>query len=281
MRLSVLLGVGAGTLLLGTLLYCSPGATTGGNSDAGVCDPDSGTNCPCDSNTYKPSDCYSGPKGSNGKGICKAGKRTCTAGVLSACIGEVLPQPEVCNYADDDCNGLADDVPELQDAAPIAYCNSSACDPTFRDAGIYCFTADLGICGAGRRTCAAGAAHGAPTGCEAFIKAGVPEECNSIDDDCNGQVDDGLIGTLGECNVTGKKGECKKGQNDCIDGGVECTQQVQPTTETCNAKDDNCDGIIDNFGSCTGSGEKCCRDVNSTYAFCETSSSWAYYDICN
>lgn len=282
MRLRAFFGFTSGVLLLGTLMYCSPSTTTGGDPDAGVCEPDAGgAYCPCDPNTYKPSDCYTGPVGTNGKGICKAGKRTCNAGVLSACVGEVLPKEETCNYADDDCNGVADDLPELAGADPIAYCNSPACDPTFRDAGIFCFSGDLGICGAGRKTCAPGAAQGMPTGCQSFIKAGVPEECNGVDDDCNGSVDDGLLGTMGACDVPGKKGECAKGESDCVNGVVGCAQQVYPATETCNGKDDNCDGIIDNVGSCSVAGEKCCRDINSSYAYCEDSSWWSYYDICN
>ena len=245
MRFRVFLGVSAGTILLGTLMYCSPTSSTSGNSsDAGVCDPDTGAYCPCDPNTYKPSDCYTGPKGSNGKGICKAGKRSCTpAGTLTDCAGEVLPKTEICNYADDDCNGVTDDVPELRDAAPIAYCNSSACDPSFRDAGIYCFTADLGICGAGRKTCAGGAAQGAPTGCESFIKTGAPEECNNIDDDCNGAIDDG-IPDQGECDADGGVGNCAKGVGTCKAGVIECPNN-EPSAEKCNGKDDDCNGKTD------------------------------------
>ena len=260
-------------------LHCSPETTA--DPDAAVCDPDSGTNCGCDPNTYKPSDCYTGPKGTNGKGACKLGKRTCVNGVLSACVGEVLPTPEVCDYADNDCNGVTDDLEAFTDAEPIAYCESPACDPTYRDAAIYCFGGGgVGICGAGKKTCAPGPSGGTPNGCEPFIKQGAPEECNGIDDDCNGSVDDGLVGTLGTCKVTNKKGECGKGENDCVDGGVACTQVTFPVAETCNAKDDDCDGIIDNIGICAA-GEKCCRYTNSSFAYCETSTWWNSYDICN
>ncbi|CAN5356343.1 hypothetical protein BH09MYX1_BH09MYX1_36900 [soil metagenome] len=249
MRTSVVLGAIAGTFLLGTLMYCAPTASVSADpDDAGVCDPDSGTFCPCDPSTYKPSDCYSGPKGTNGKGICKAGKRSCVAGKLSACVGEVLPKTETCNLADDDCNGTTDDVPEIIDAAAIGYCTSPACDPSFRDAAIYCYSGDPGICGAGRKTCAPGTAGGTPTGCEPFIKSGAPEECNGVDDDCNGSVDDGLT-DLGDCDADGGVGECAKGKGACNNGLLFCPNN-EPVPEKCDGKDNNCDGQIDN-GSIT------------------------------
>ncbi|HEX7603245.1 MAG TPA: MopE-related protein [Polyangiaceae bacterium] len=267
-----------------SVLYCSPAATVPSDTEAGVCDPDSGTNCPCNPNTYKPSDCYHGPLGTNGKGACKAGKKSCSpAGVMSDCVGEVLPSPEVCDYADNDCNGVSDDLPEFTDAAPIAYCESPACDPTFRDAGIYCFTGDLGICGAGRRTCAPGASAGTPTGCKSFIKNGVPEECNAIDDDCNGQVDDGLQGTLGACDTDAAVGQCAHSNVDCKDGGLVCPPS-DPGTESCDGKDNDCNGIIDDKACPTVGSDYCCKSKSSSYAFCTSSPYYldgggvAYYD---
>ncbi len=51
--------------------------------------------------------CYSGPAGTAGVGICRAGIQTCSAqGTFGACIGEVLPGTEVPdNGIDEDCNG--------------------------------------------------------------------------------------------------------------------------------------------------------------------------------
>lgn len=59
-------------------------------------------------NSYSES-CYSGPAGTEGKGICKAGTKTCSDGSMGACAGEVLPTQEICgNGLDDDCDGVAD-----------------------------------------------------------------------------------------------------------------------------------------------------------------------------
>ncbi len=250
----------------GSLVYCAPTTTTG-DSDAATCDPDSGTNCPCDMATYKTSDCYSGPKGTNGKGICKAGKRSCVNGLLTACVGEVLPKTEVCNLADDDCNGSADDLPDFKDVPPIAYCTSPACSPTWVDAGIECYSPDKqGICGAGRKACAPTPSGGQPTGCEPY--AGIqpqPEECNGLDDDCNGEVDDGL--TYGACLLGGQQGICREGEEQCVNGAHKCVKVNSPQTEICNGKDDDCDGEIDKAGLC-GSGQKCCHDFGSEFGSC-------------
>lgn len=53
------------------------------------------------------SPCYTGPKGTESVGACKAGKTTCTAdGHVAACQGEVTPTLEDCaSGQDQDCNG--------------------------------------------------------------------------------------------------------------------------------------------------------------------------------
>jgi hypothetical protein len=52
--------------------------------------------------------CYTGPTGTEGVGICKAGTQTCRDGFWSACRGQILPQTEVPNGEDDNCNGKVD-----------------------------------------------------------------------------------------------------------------------------------------------------------------------------
>ncbi len=53
-------------------------------------------------------ECYTGPDGTKGQGICKAGEQTCNAdgSAFGDCVGEQLPMVEDCATAeDDDCDG--------------------------------------------------------------------------------------------------------------------------------------------------------------------------------
>ena len=71
--------------------------------------------------------CYTGPEGTVYVGICMPGEMVCEAGTWGAedpntglfapslCDGETVPQPEICNGVDDDCDGEADWGGELKD----------------------------------------------------------------------------------------------------------------------------------------------------------------------
>ena len=169
--------------------------------------------------------CYTGSTGSSGLGVCRGGTQTCTAGVWGACAGQVVPTTEVCNNLDDDCDGVIDNG-----VTQSCYTGASG-------------TAGVGVCHAGSQACTAGA-WGACTG------QAVPstEICNSLDDNCNGFVDEGLTqscyaGPTGTAGV----GLCHSGSQSCSSGAwTTCTGQVLPVAETCNNRDDDCNGLIDN-----------------------------------
>jgi hypothetical protein len=69
------------------------------------------------------------------------------------------------------------------------------------------------------------------------------ETCNDLDDDCDGETDespeDGLL-----C-ATGGVGECAAGRRRCADADMTCVPEARPAEETCDGRDDNCDGTID------------------------------------
>ncbi len=77
------------------------GATTGAGGHGGA-----GGSSACDPGKAAP--CYSGPDGTQGVGICKAGSKTCNAEgtAYGACTGELMPGAETCtDSADENCDG--------------------------------------------------------------------------------------------------------------------------------------------------------------------------------
>ncbi|MBM4394664.1 MAG: putative metal-binding motif-containing protein [Deltaproteobacteria bacterium] len=160
-------------------------------------------------------------------GVCAAGVLHCAGGTVQ-CVQQVYPTGEQCDGKDNDCNGVVDDG-----------------DP---GGGTACDTGLLGVCAAGVRQCSGGGLQ-----CRQQVQASA-EQCNGKDDDCNGAVDNGDPGGGASCN-TGKPGVCAAGVHHCAGGSVQCRQQVQPSAEQCNGKDDDCDGAIDNGNP--GGGASC------------------------
>lgn len=76
------------------------------------------THCPCVRGDRQL--CFAAAAESIGVGPCKAGRVVCVDGEWSVCEDVVLPQAEVCNGVDDDCDGSNDEGVE----SPCGGCNA-------------------------------------------------------------------------------------------------------------------------------------------------------------
>jgi hypothetical protein len=207
-------------------IVCQPNAATMSETCNGIDDD-------CDSNVDEDASgatltqvCYDGPAGTAGMGICMAGVQTCAGGMFRSCIGQIQPATEICNGIDDDCDGTADDG-----------------NP---GGGLACSTGLGGACDAGAITCTAGALHCAPV----LMPGSVPEICDTLDNDCDGMLNEGFPG-LGTA--------CTAGLGACLRGGVticdpasasappvcSATPGTPAASEHCDYVDDNCNGQTD------------------------------------
>ncbi|MFO0588775.1 MAG: hypothetical protein U0441_14590 [Polyangiaceae bacterium] len=202
------------------------------------------------STTCTPGDeiaCYEGPAGTEGVGVCKAGKQLCKANGegYGPCLDQVLPGVETCaTPLDDDCDG------KVNDTGPGCACVPGATTPCYPGPS---GTAGVGVCKEGTATCDAdGSGYGE---CVGAIVPGI-ETCDTPgDDDCDGLVNEEGVGCgcspgaqiacySGPAGTSGV-GVCKAGTQTCNPDGQSygpCTGEIVPSAEVCaTVADEDCD----------------------------------------
>jgi putative metal-binding protein/thrombospondin type 3 repeat protein len=89
------------------------------------------------------------------------------------------------------------------------------------------------------------------------VHPGAAEVCDGVDNDCNGQVDEGFA--ILTCGL----GACQRSVAACLNGTPQTCTPGSPTTEVCNGVDDDCNGSVDDLGSITCGTGACQRTVTA------------------
>ncbi|MBU1900042.1 putative metal-binding motif-containing protein, partial [Myxococcota bacterium] len=256
-------------------------------------------------------------------GVCRVGEQTCVDGLWSECRGGIEPQLEVCDGFDNDCDGQTDEglsappcpltqgvcTGAVQTCAgrdgwaactPISY---SRHDPRYApDEGAdHCDGLDndcdglvdevcecdegatqpcgesVGACTQGEQTCVGGR-------WAACSGQGPAEEiCDSVDNDCDGAVDESLVGP----RCAAQAGVCANATQRCVGGAwAACAPQdfgarYEAEEVSCDGLDNDCDGEIDEACDCRPSEIQRCGEavgqcspglqtcVNGAWSVCE------------
>ncbi len=206
------------------------------------------------------------PGGASGMEVCNGLDDNCNGLIDESTVPNPLdcdpcvPQPEVCDNEDNDCDTEVDEVADLVDDNQP--CGSS-----------------IGECGPGLTVCLAGGVLDCVGESGPFT-----EVCDGLDNDCDNRTD----GMSQSCYVvTGNPhnpdpnsfmfGLCRTGTWKCTAAAVngmagppdygngmqagQCAGQIVPTQEVCDGKDNNCNDLIDdgvNAGGGKITGEECC-----------------------
>jgi hypothetical protein len=227
----------------------------------------------------------------DGVGKCGAGTLECAGVGEAQCStdpggSQAQGDEELCNAADDDCDGSTDEafavgqacegegecgagvlecagllgarcstgVGGTADQAAAERCDGldDDCDgASDEDFGVGAACDGVGACGAGVLECAGVAAATCSTNPGASGDGASDESCDGVDDDCDGATDEDFgVGTACE-----GVGACGPGVVECASAQTtRCSTDVGSSddgsgVELCNAVDDDCDGVTDDgFG---------------------------------
>jgi hypothetical protein len=194
--------------------------------------------------------CYTAASATINIGTCKAGSQTCFNGRFGPCLGAVVPEAETClnENADNDCNGLSDDIANRGMACNVA--------------------SNAGLCRTGVLQC-----QGSRAELSCITPQPAAESCNGLDDNCDGRMDEGFDLTSDKMHCGSCGTSCNAGETCCAG---HCTNLATDNANcgacgaehACMAGSTCCSGMCagtmsdnNHCGSCTTScaaGESCC-----------------------
>jgi hypothetical protein len=266
---------------VGQCLHTVPACQQG---KPGACDPMQGASEElCDA---KDNDCNGQTDEGLGKTTCGLGQcehavDNCIKGIPQMCNPFVGGGKEACDLVDNDCDGMVDEdlgampcgigtcyhlVPHCIDGVP-GECDPKegakpeACDGLDNDCD-GAVDEDLGTTSCGKGICAHpedNCVGGKPVLCNPFEGAQA-EVCDGLDNDCDGLTDEDMG------SVTCGQGVCQHSVLLCENGvPKQCDPFLGKTDETCDGKDNDCDGAVDEdlgmttcgLGSCLHTVDNC------------------------
>ena len=194
----------------------------------------------------------------------------------------VLPQ---CEDNDDDGFGTGSDcvTQDCDDTNPAVNPNAiESCDGVDNDCDNQ-VDEDLvapgceltqGVCAGATAECEGTLGFGSCEYGSDFVSVEGPDHCDHLDNDCDGQVDEECACQNGETMLCGSDdGECHSGLQVCLNGQWgPCENEVGPTDEVCDGRDNDCDGEMDEelvppdcslqVGVCTGAKKACSGGIH-------------------